>query len=329
MATHSSVRWDTLIGANVLPLHLDGSIDWGSLERHLHALVDSGIQTLFVNAVTGEGPLMTPREREEVLKLAVASLAETVVVGACLHPTSTQEAVATATDMRGQGASAILVFPHPEFAGRPDDSAAAVGYFEAIHEASELPLVVYQGTRDSGMQYGPSVLRDIAAIDGVEAIKEGSWNLADYHTTMEIFGGESSPTAVLADGDTLLPAMLRLGADGVMSGGTAAVASRLVQSVCAASGSGRSVDDEQRLQQLTRALYRSPFGDFRSRIKAVLAARGEIDTATVRSPLRSIDVRESHELVELVGRLGLECGSRSAGDQRRGVDQPLSRRLRW
>lgn len=314
MATHSPVRWDALIGANVLPLHLDGSIDWGSLERHLHALVDSGIKTVFVNAVTGEGPLMTPREREEVLKVAVASLDETVVVGACLHPTSTGEAVVTATAMREQGASAILVFPHPEFAGRPDDSAAAVGYFEAIHEASELPLVVYQGTRDSGMQFGPSVLRDIAAVDGVEAIKEGSWNLADYHTTVEMFGGEASPTAVLADGDTLLPAMLRLGADGVMSGGTAAVASRLVQSVHGASDLDRRQDDEQRLQQLTRALYRAPFGDFRSRIKAVLAARGEIATATVRSPLRSIDTDESRDLIELVSTLGLDGAGRSAGD---------------
>ncbi|HET8637131.1 MAG TPA: dihydrodipicolinate synthase family protein [Acidobacteriaceae bacterium] len=308
MASSSLATWDTVIGANILPLHADGSIDWDSLERHLHALMDSGIETIFVNAVTGEGPLMTPSEREQVLRLAVSSLGESASIGACLHPSSTQEAIETATAMREQGASAILVFPHPEFAGRRGDSAAAVRYFEAISGASELPLVVYQATMESGMQFSPSVLQDIAAVDGVAAIKEGSWNLSAYHTTVEMFAGEASRTAVLADGDTLLTAMLRLGADGIMSGGTAVVASRLVQSVYNSPDFGRSKGDEGRLKQLTAALYQTPFGDFRSRVKTILATRGEIKTATVRAPLPAISAAEARSLIELTRSLNLDNG---------------------
>ena len=160
---------------------------------------------------------MTPAEREEVLQLAVRTVGDRAAIGACLHPASTEEAVRTAAIMRDQGAAAILVFPHPEFAGRPMDAVTPVGYLEAIHRASGLPLAIYQTTRGSGMQFTPTVLAELAAVDGVAAIKEGSWDLGDYYTTYERFGADRSPAAVLADGDTLLGAMLRLGTDGVMS----------------------------------------------------------------------------------------------------------------
>ena len=170
------IDWAGIIAGVALPLHDDESIDWDSLESHLETFPGCGLTGVVVNADTGEGGLLTRREREQVLRFAVEQIGDRVPVTAGLLPGHTPEVADEARAAGELGAAAFQVFTPPAFLGAPLAAEPVVAYYEAIAAATDVPLIAYQAPAGLGVTFEPDVLLRLAGVPGVRAIKESSWS---------------------------------------------------------------------------------------------------------------------------------------------------------
>ena len=80
---------------------------------------------------------------------------------------------------RELGAEGLAVFPpFPTFSGTPVPAEMIVRYHRAIAEARELPIICFQFPKGWGPDYTPEILRAMAEIPQLVAIKESSFDVA-------------------------------------------------------------------------------------------------------------------------------------------------------
>lgn len=151
------------------PFHSDESIDLPSLDRLVRFMAALGVDGVTVLGVLGEANRLTDRERESVVRTAVAAAGAVPVVVGASHPgtAATGELMAMARDC---GASAAMVAPSAEPV--PSDERV-FGYFEQVGRDAPLPLVVQDHPASTQVHMPvPLLLRIVAEVASVAGIKE-------------------------------------------------------------------------------------------------------------------------------------------------------------
>jgi 4-hydroxy-tetrahydrodipicolinate synthase len=298
-----------LIPATVLPMFADGSIDEDSLRSYIGWVVGQGPVALAINVDTGEGPHLTHDEKIRVLKI-VRDVTELPIVAGLAGP-STDAAVRQAKDFREAGADALLVFPIPAYLSEPLDVRVPVAYHEAI-AAVGLPLVLFQlQPALGGVNLEPDTLRAMAAVDGVVAIKEASFDARRFIDTVNVLADLDHPITMLTGNDNFILESFILGATGALIG-FGAVMTREQVDMIAAWNEGR-IDDARalgkRVQRLADVVFARPVGDYRVRLKECLRILGVIEAAHVRRPLMAIGDAERAHLADVLAEVGLLTAS--------------------
>lgn len=284
--------WAGVIAGVATPLNEDESIDWASLEGHLESFVGCGLTGVVVTADTGEGALLTPDERDTVLRFAVRQIGDRLPVVAGLPPAHTSAAAASARVAGDLGAAALQVFTPPVFMGAPLDAEPVAAYYAAIAAATDVPLIVYQAPDGLGVTFEVDVLRRLADVPGVAAIKESSWSPARFGEAVAAFAGERHGVALLSGQDSFILDSLEGGADGAMLAAAATDAGAYA-AMWTRRGTADAAEIQAALDPYIERLFAPPLRDFRARLKAVLAHDGAIATATVRAPLQPVDAAEA------------------------------------
>lgn len=293
--------------ACVLPFDEDCEIDLAEYRRHLRDLVStSGVSGIVCNGHAGE---VTTLSREE-WRLSVATAVETVDgdghVISGVYAETHRQAAELAAAAAAEKADAVLVFP-------PNllmfDARREVGYhrFAEIAAATDLPLVVFAYPAWTGMHYDEETLARICEIPSVVAIKDWTLDITTYERNLRIARAQSHHVSMLTSFSTHLLPTLALGADGILSGHGSVIAdlqARLFELV----GSGDTADADavyERIQILTRAVYRSPLADMYTRMKEQLVMLGRLRLAVVRPPLPALGDVERTLLREALLAAGL------------------------
>ena len=139
--------WAGVIAGVATPMREDESIDWTSLEAHLESFAGCGLAGVVVNADTGEGALLTPDEREAVLRFAVRQIGDRVPVAAGLVAAHTASAAASARAAGDLGAAALQVFTPPVFMGTPLACGARRGLLRGDRRRDRRPADRLPGAR--------------------------------------------------------------------------------------------------------------------------------------------------------------------------------------
>lgn len=294
-----------LIPATVLPMHVDGSIDEPALRSYIGWIADQGPVALAINVDTGEGPHLSHDEKIRVLRI-VREVTDLPIVAGLAGP-STEAAVRQASDFRAAGADALLVFPIPAYLSEPLDVRVPVRYHEAIAEVG-LPLILFQlQPALAGLNFEPDTLRAIAAVDGVVAIKEASFDARRFVDTARLIADLPHPITLLTGNDNFILESFMLGATGALIG-FGAVMTREQVAMIEAWNDGR-IDDARalgrRVQRLADAVFARPVGDYRVRLKECLRILGVIHAAHVRAPLLAISDAERARLTAVLAEVGL------------------------
>ena len=294
-----------LIPATVLPMHADGSIDEPALRSYIGWIADQGPVALAINVDTGEGPHLSHDEKIRVLRI-VREVTDLPIVAGLAGP-STEAAVRQATDFRAAGADALLVFPIPAYLSEPLDVRVPVRYHEAIADVG-LPLILFQlQPALAGLNFEPDTLRAIAAVDGVVAIKEATFDARRFVDTARLIGDLPRPITLLTGNDNFILESFMLGATGALIG-FGAVMTREQVAMIEAWNDGR-IDDARalgrRVQRLADAVFARPVGDYRVRLKECLRILGVLDAAHVRAPLLAISDAERARLTAVLAEVGL------------------------
>jgi 4-hydroxy-tetrahydrodipicolinate synthase len=197
--------------ALVTPFTSSGAVDEAAVRRLATRHVEPGLHFRVPCGTTGEAPTLSASERSRVVEIVVDEAGGRVPVLAGAGGYDTREVIEAARAMQAAGASGLLSVtpyynkPTPEGLYR---------HYQAIAEATPLPIVVYNVPGRTGCNVDPATLARLATIPHVVGVKEASGNMTQI---CEVVRGVPEEFLVLSGDDALtLPAMA-VGARGVIS----------------------------------------------------------------------------------------------------------------
>ena len=296
---------DGLIPATILPMHADGSIDEDGLRSYIRWIAGQGPVALAINVDTGEGPHLTHDEKVRVLRV-VREVTDLPIVAGLAGPRPMPPSARRGTS-RQAGADALLVFPIPAYLSEPLDVRVPVQYHEAIADVG-LPMILFQlQPALAGLNYEPDTIRAMAAVEGVIAIKEASFDARRFVDTARLVAELPRPITFLTGNDNFILESFMLGATGALIG-FGAVMTREQVDMIDAWNAGR-IDEARalgrRVQRLADVVFARPVGDYRVRLKECLRILGVIEAAHVRRPLMPIGDAERAHLASVLSEVGL------------------------
>jgi len=288
MTTVRTLDVEGYLAAPVLPMRDDGGIDLDTMERYVRWIADDGPKAIVVNSSAGEGELLYPEERAEVLERVVHAVGNRLPVVAGIISEFTDEAMAQARAARRAGASGLLVFPPRAFGGEGLPARTAVDYHRAIIDASGLPVILFhRPAQFGGVVYPADTLRQLAELEGVVGLKEASFDATRFVQIVRVNRTFPRPLAILTGNDTFIYESYLLGADGALLGmGATATAPQIAMLDAVRRGdlaAGAALRD--RLDPLCQAIYAAPLRNYRVRMKEALVFQGVLKNAVVRAPL--------------------------------------------
>jgi len=203
-------RFGAVITAMVTPFDDGGALNVDGAIKLARWLTDNGTDGLVLTGTTGEGPVLTDDEDEE-LWTAVAN-AVTVRVIAGTGSNDTRHTIELTKRAEGCGvAGALVVTPYYNRPGQ----AGLEAHFKAVAEATELPILLYDIPIRTGRKIALETFVRLAGVKNIVGVKDaaldpsGSAKLrAAMPESFEIYSGDDDQTLAL---------MATAGAVGVIS----------------------------------------------------------------------------------------------------------------
>ncbi|MCQ8903589.1 MAG: 4-hydroxy-tetrahydrodipicolinate synthase [Methanothrix sp.] len=236
--------------AIITPFKDDGSLDEDGLRRNVEALASTGISGIVPCGTTGESATLSHEEHKRVVEVVVECSKVPVVAGTGSNNTS--EAIDLTRHAADAGAdAALLITP---YYNRPNERGL-FEHFRKIAESADIPIVLYNVPKRTGVELRPEVVARLAEISNIVAVKEASGSLTQVSRIIELTSGKKF--SVLSGDDDLTLPMLALGATGVVSV-VANVAPRATVAMVDAFLNGdiaRARELHYRLAPLVRAMF--------------------------------------------------------------------------
>lgn len=197
--------------ALVTPFKDDFTVDVEALVRIVNHVIDNGADFLVVLGTTSEAPTLTPEEK----KLVISTILETnkgrlpILLGMGGNNTQSVIEAVKAQDFTGiQGILSVVPFYN-----KPNQRGMRA-HFEAIADASPVPVVIYNVPGRVGVNLQASTCVELAKHPNIIAVKEASGNLQQI---MEILRDKPADFDVLSGDDGITQPLMALGATGVIS----------------------------------------------------------------------------------------------------------------
>ena len=297
-----------VIAAPMLPMREGGDIDWPTLERYMDWIAAQKPAAIVMNVDASEVIALDDEEQLQVIRVCRQAIAGRVPFFSGLVAGSTRAAARKAAAYREAGVEGLTVFPpFPTFSGAPVPAEMIVRYHRAIADASGLPMVCFQFPKGWGPDYTPEILRAIAGIPQLVAIKEASFDVGQTLQTIEVARNLPKPIGVLTGSDTFIFEALVMGCSGALIGFAGTATAELVAMNDAVQrgdlAQGRAIWNQ--LGPVARYCWRLPIRDFRPRMKEVLRLQGILPSAACREPQLGISSEERAEIERICRQVGL------------------------
>ena len=163
-----------ILTAIVTPFKPDRSVDLGSFRRLARYLVDNGSDGLVVTGTTGESPTLSDDERFALYDAALEEIGDRATVVAGTGTYSTAHSVHLTERAHELGVHGFLVVT-PYYNKPP--VRGIVAHFEAIADATDRPLVVYNIPGRVALNLEPDAIAQLADIPTVTAVKQANADL--------------------------------------------------------------------------------------------------------------------------------------------------------
>lgn len=178
----------------VTPFHADGSVDYESAARLAKHLVDTGCDAILVSGTTGEAPATHLDEKAQLLHTVRHAVGPDIKVIAGVSSNDTAHTVAMVRSAAQNGADGLLVTA--PYYNRPSQDGI-VAHFQAVHEESDLPILVYDIPGRTGVRIAPETMDRLARLERVRGVKDATGNVsagiqAMRRTGLEWYSGDDA-----------------------------------------------------------------------------------------------------------------------------------------
>ena len=160
--------------ALVTPFTPEGELDLATLEKLVEWHVAEGSHGLVPVGTTGESPTLSHDEHNLVVKEAVRVAAGRLPVIAGTGSNSTREAVWLTQHAQKAGADAALVVT--PYYNKPTQEGM-IAHFSAIHDATSLPIIIYNIPGRSVVDMTPETMGELARLPRIIGVKDATGRL--------------------------------------------------------------------------------------------------------------------------------------------------------
>lgn len=179
-AKRTRVDWRGYIPAITTPFTAEGALDLRGLGRLLEWLHAEGMHGLVVAGTTGEWTSLAPQERKTLIAAVGAQMRGKVSLIAGCTAFTAHEVLDFAATAAASGFEGVLVTPPPYI--RPS-AEEIVSFYQTVSDGSPLPICVYNWPPGTGLDMSLDLLRRLADIDNIVAIKQSTGDLGRFVQT--------------------------------------------------------------------------------------------------------------------------------------------------
>ncbi len=185
-------------------------VDYDALGELIEMHINNKTDALIICGTSGEASTMPNEEHIEVIRYAVEKAAGRIPVIAGTGSNDTPHAVYLTKEAERVGADAILsVTPYYNKA----NTSGIIAHFKAIAECCSLPIILYNVPSRTGMNLSIPVLKELAKVENIVAIKEASGNIG---YTAKV-AAEVPELFIYSGNDDMIVPVMSLGGKGVIS----------------------------------------------------------------------------------------------------------------
>ena len=285
------------IVALVTPMHEDGNVDWGSLERLVEMHVAAGTAAIGAVGTTGESATLSVPEHCEVIRFCVKQAGGRIPVVAGTGSNSTREAIELTEAAADAGADAcLLVTP---YYNRPTQRGL-YEHFAAIAEAVPVPQILYNVPGRTAVDMSNDTVEQLAPLDHIVGIKDATGDTARGRDLVARCGEQ---IAIYSGDDPTAMELMLAGGHGNISV-TANIALAAMAELCSKALAGDREGAEvinDRLGPLNTALFleANPIP-----VKWALHQRGLVESG-IRLPLTVLDEQYHGEVLAALEAAGI------------------------
>lgn len=304
MSKRSRTDWRGYIPAITTPFDAERNLDLTALGALLEWLHGEGMHGLLIAGTTGEWPSLSDRERAQLFAAAGAQLKGKLPLLAGCTAYTPGQVLALAEHAAASGFDGIVVTPPPYY--RPSGEEI-LGFYADLSAATPLPICVYNWPPGTGIDLPLDIIKRIATLENVVAIKQSTSDLRRFIDTFYALNDEVRVFGHTMDEHGLT--FLRVhGGDGTMGAG--AVLGRthpdFYNRLWAGDIDGAracGVRDRVILDQWYTPELVGRFGSGPAILKAALNAQG-LPGGYVRAPLRDVSADDAAKIRETLVTLG-------------------------
>ena len=213
-----------IIPALVTPVTVDQQVDHQALRALIENLIKAGVHGLFVLGTNGEFFTLSETEKLEIARTTVDAAGGRVPVVIGTGAFSTREVIEMNKKVTDLGADALSVIT-PYFNAISQNEL--IRHYEAIADASSLPLMMYNIPAKTGMSIGIGAVAALHQHPMIKGIKDSAGN---FDALVQMMKYRSDDFAVFAGTDSLIYWNLLAGGDGAIAA-TANAVPDLVMSI--------------------------------------------------------------------------------------------------
>ena len=149
----------------------DGAVDVATLKKLVEWHIAEGSNALVPVGTTGESPTLSHEEHGRVIEIVVEAVAGRVPVIAGAGSNATAEGIGLVQFAQKAGADAALVVT--PYYNKPTQ-AGMIAHFTALHDASDLPIVIYNIPGRSVVDMSPETMGALAKLPRIVGVKDAT-----------------------------------------------------------------------------------------------------------------------------------------------------------
>lgn len=172
------------IPALVTPFR-DGKVDEKALEALVEWHVDQGSHGIVAVGTTGESPTLSHDEHERVIEIIVKVAAGRIPVIAGAGSNNTEESISLIRFAEAVKADAALVVT--PYYNKPSQRGL-IAHFTALHEASDLPIIIYNIPGRSVIDMAPATMAELAKLPRIIGVKDATGDVVRVSDTRRACG---------------------------------------------------------------------------------------------------------------------------------------------
>tara|TARA_Y100000590_G_scaffold470314_1_gene663616 strand:+ start:65107 stop:66006 length:900 start_codon:yes stop_codon:yes gene_type:complete len=200
----------------------DGAIDWDSFDKLVEWQIEQGSHGLVPCGTTGESPTLSHDDHKAIIRRCVQVVNKRIPVIAGTGSNATQEAIELTQDAKDAGVDGCLsVVP---YYNKPTQDGM-IAHFSAIHDAVDLPIILYDIPGRSVVQMDLDTIATLAKMDHIVGIKDATNDLSRVCALREVVPADF---ALLSGEDPTAAGFYALGGNGCIS-----VVSNIAPKACA------------------------------------------------------------------------------------------------